>query len=473
MHTRSYLRVPYSPPLLPSSSLEGLEQVVPREEDSSWNLIPTWKLNKPLPDTPVVPRRSSSVYSTDDNYLKQTRYDSGFESPCTSQFYSKRATPRYHCSVDELRIHYDRGFQSRSTPRQLSLPGAIPILVPRDPRFHATQPPESPVIPVSQARDSRSNRASDPTTNTPAETIQPLNTKLEGPSVPSRVNQGNAYPSPVSENDHGNKEPVDNANPPEDKTNQTQRSDLCFCHQPHPCHSKIILSPQWLNGSDQDKLERMSSISTLDQGHPMQTQTGREIVPKQSQIAIGEEITRLEEDRRPPRTQLYSFSTCDDDGLEIDDRHENIPMSPYPSPGTRPQRTKQLAIPPSDYQLYGSNIWSKKKPTSKRSLKISQYVSKVIPKAFRRNRSKNQCRTMTTAISPPYIPEEPLKVEEEWRQLRSNNKRAWYSTADFSRERTGSNHWEEKRREELKSRIVMVQRATTLQTTNDQVVRWL
>ncbi|EGD99370.1 hypothetical protein TESG_06724 [Trichophyton tonsurans CBS 112818] len=445
-------RAPYMHPLLPSSSLEGLEQVIPPEPNSPKIYIPRWKLDKPLPSPP---KRSSGSSSADEQYLSSARYQRPNDRRRESAIYTKHPGPAHAHSVDELRLLYR---QRSPVPRS---PGWR-----RQERDHLSSPAK------------RARHSTDPVFQACNGGLVRTSTRLEGRrSHDDRESQKRGSSSDMPR--HGTEslrirakgidEQVskgENGQMVVESPRTEDNSGLCFCHLPHPRHSKILLnqrtskSSSYHRGIQASDLPDAASYIELIQQHSIPD------VPEVSVEDVDDEQCSPKTKQKPQnRTQLYSFTTCASTSMineitESSSRKETggfglFRSPPLPPAGESGRRPKQLAIPPSDYQLYGVKALSKNKPKKKKSSLF--YLNKLIPKVIRRHASEPQIQSLNTPRTAPPCPGEGNR-REEWFGL-GRNGNAWRSTVEFSREAFGSSSnklAEQRRKEELKNKIVMV-----------------
>ncbi|KAF3481599.1 uncharacterized protein GIQ15_04358 [Arthroderma uncinatum] len=450
-------RAPYMHSLLPSSSLEGLEQVIPPEPNSPKIYIPRWKLDKPLP-TP--PERNSGIYSSDDYYLSSARYQRPYDRQRETGIYSRNCGPTHARSVDELRL-----FCSRQSP------------VPRSPHYqrisrndqfsslakrarHSTEP-------IYQTHDEGSIKAHVRIDDKiPHKELKVPKPKRE--SISGVVKSANT--TLITRIDES-AESVEAAQPRTDTPEGHDNRDLCFCHKPHPRHSKTYTNKRSSKSSSSEGVQAGNLPDAASYIGLIRQQSAPDIPHVKIEEVPGGQLNSRREDEPPNRTQLYSFTTCASTSMidEFPDtisRKESSGFGLFRSPPLPParqenrHRPKQLAIPPSDYQLYGVKGMPKNKPKKKKSGLLPSYINKLIPKVIRRQTSEPQMQSLTTPqTAPPYLPgENPHRSREEWFGL-GKNINAWRSTIEFSRDAFGSNAnraAEQKRKEELKNKIVMV-----------------
>ncbi|KAK2865184.1 hypothetical protein FQN49_003830 [Arthroderma sp. PD_2] len=449
-------RAPYMHPLLPSSSLEGLEQVIPPEPNSPKIYIPRWKLDKPLP-TP--PERNSGIYSPDDHYLSSARYQRPYDRH-RENVYHGNFSPMHARSVDELRLFCSRQSPAPRSPYYQRRPEKDRLSNPAKRARHST----SPIYQTYNEASIKSRVRIDE--GKPHEQLEALNPEIEPVSEAEKSANATIVPRPegVDENTGS----VEASQLPADTTGDHDNPDLCFCHKPHPRHSKTY----------QKRSSNSSSNKGVQTGDLPDAASYIELIQQQSVPDIPHvNVEEVHDDQPSPqardkpinRTQLYSFTTCASTSMldafpDTISRKESSGFGLFRSPPLPParrqsgHRPKQLAIPPSDYQLYGVKALSKNKPKKKKSGLLPNYINKLIPKVIRRHASEPQMQSLTTPrTAPPYLPGENPRSREEWFGL-GRNTNAWRSTVEFSREAFGSNsnRAEQKRREELKNKIVMV-----------------
>ncbi|KAM5470083.1 hypothetical protein MauCBS54593_003966 [Microsporum audouinii] len=449
-------QAPYMHPhFLPSSSLEGLEQVIPPEPNSLKIYIPRWKLDKPLPSPP---ERNSGIYSPDEHFLSSARYQRPNDRCREKGIYAKAFNPKHARSVDELRLFY-----SRQSP------------VPRSPQPRRREGKDTLSNPAKRARHS-----TEPVFQTcsggPAKFSIRIDDKRPqgGREAPKRCStsgaagSANSTLSPRSKGIYERSRPMESGHQAVEPPRGVDNSELCFCHMPHPRHSKVFPN---------QRTSRSSSSRGVQTGDLPDAASYIELIRRPSEADVPE-VTVEEVDnesfpsqaREGPsnRTQLYSFTTCASTSMvdelpETYGRKETTGFGLFRSPPLPPadegrHRPRHLAIPPSDYQLYGAKALPKNKPKKKKSGLLPNYINKLIPKAIRRQASEPQMQSLRTPRTAPPCTGENTRSREEWLGL-GRNSNAWRSTVEFSREAFGSsstNRAEQKRKEELKSKIVMI-----------------
>ncbi|EFR03616.1 hypothetical protein MGYG_06610 [Nannizzia gypsea CBS 118893] len=448
-------RAPYMHPLLPSSSLEGLEQVIPPEPNSPKIYIPRWKLDKPLPSPP---KRSSGTPSTDEQYLSSARYQRPNDGHRENAVYVKKTGPTHAHSVDELRLLYRQrspvpcspGWQRRRDRDQLSSP-AKRARHSTDPVFQTCNGGLIRASTRIESRKSHDEREA-PERGSASDAAKPgaASQRIRAKGIDEHAWMG--------END----QPVIESPRAEDN------SGLCFCRLPHPRHSKIFPAPRTSKSSSYHRGVQASDLPDASSYIELIQQKSIPDVPEVNVEDVDDEQCSPRTRPRPRpqnRTQLYSFTTCASTSMineitETSSRKDTggfglFRSPPLPPTEERSRRPKQLAIPPSDYQLYGVKALSKNRPKKKKSSLF--YLNKLIPKAIKRHASEPQIQPLTTPRTAPPCGGEGNR-REEWFGL-GRNSNAWRSTAEFSREAFGSSSNklpEQRRKEELKSKIVMV-----------------
>lgn len=519
--------------LLPSTSLEGLERFVPPERSPFRNYIPQWKLDKPLPHLPL---RTSSLYNFDDRNngaeAKARRYR---RSLYGNDPRSKLGTVLDTCSMEDLSIGRPRedrqrgggGGRSGVYPPVSPLPVTSPLRkhwragsdVEAEPVKRARRSPASPHLRGAQSMRSPGLKGNFGTGNgyekTPrtAKTERPQSRKTNHSVDPTLV------PLPLEvEESQQSRNGIQSLPSPAKFENR----NVCLCNNPHPCHSEVIPSTPW-SDAPEPEFVRPWTASTAATAKPKRSATPIE----RGEIgSISSRIPKQSVDSGSAnRTRLYSFSTstsvCENPSIHNSNRNSNIntgetsndtydhldvpdlphpPPTSYshlprpPSPFTEPQipapspprrRTRQLAIPPSDYQQHGPKIWSATKPKRKKSQILPDLIAKLIPKALRSRSSKSQLQQQPApplqkaASAQNLMSSRPVTSRgtpaDGWGRVGGENKRAWRSTITLgrriSRETFGISRSEKKRREDMKSHIVMVG-PTSIQVVDDEV-RWV
>ncbi|PGH05444.1 hypothetical protein GX51_02968 [Blastomyces parvus] len=354
MTTRGIHR--HTPPLLTSKSLEGLEKVVPPRGYSPSNPnYRSWKLDKPLPD---LPRPTSSVYSPDDeatgvieSHLPPCPRNTLIPEPpprAPSRAHSLGSSEHYHKAIREpvvgedvhLRIPKKSlslqpcGYQSAPN---LLLEAAARVSLsaptgPYHPQYGWSWGPKSKYRSFSTHAFHGGSATGDlvhPISNTTIESVGPM--LLFPASDYHRCGRDESRESSLAVvNDSG--------------------SEMCRC--------EVLISQPV-------RPRRYSAEASLDIciEHSRKTglsSTGQLPATKVARDATIPSVAEIEiQPQSGNRTELYSFSS----DSSVSDHNLNITPTPNNTPTVSSfdrRRTKQLAVPISDYQRYGPKAWKTK-----------------------------------------------------------------------------------------------------------------
>ena len=396
----------FTPPLLPSSALKGLEQFVPPDRPTHASLTPSWKF-KPLPE---LPKRTPTSYNTQDGgKILIPRRDAPVGVHNNGDDYSNLKLKQ----AADLRQFLDENFRhlkaSRSCEDLPNHPNSVsssPISrIPRRPTSSlytkSTSQTERESIIHQSPREILVRRPSLTTVNSMHPSLMPAPLVIDGLRICTDV-----PPLPTLES-----------------------IDFCHCHLPHPEHFSTgpgLESPHsYYRGSSAwcPASSEYSDYQDTDPGRESSELLGRQSLDSQY----------------PNRTRLYSFSvisrkdtysdTDSDDGnvqvfiqneeelsrltnnaappTPTDSSHGNDRRTTYsPFPSTRPyvERPRQLAIPPTDYQKYGAKVFADEQKKQNRTALLPKCMRKLFPWSWReeveeveREKEKPETTTTTTA----------------------------------------------------------------------------
>ncbi|EEH37753.2 hypothetical protein PAAG_00674 [Paracoccidioides lutzii Pb01] len=400
----------YTPPLLLSRSLEGLENVIPPQgySPSNSNYL-SCKLDKPLPD---IPRPTSCVYGPDTeavgsneshlpNCPRKTmlpqplpRTVSRAHSLCSSKRYQKAflLLPTDGDTGKDAQIHVRKrslslqscGYPSKPNPLLAASCGTIagPTGL-----YH----PDLGWSWVTKSRYRSNSSCATHGGSTTADPILPIYATTVGSIDPSLL--PHALNIESIQHRHGREESSESIFAAVDDN----VSKTCFCEvsaeceKPEPDAGEVVSNHQ----VEQQRIMLPPSTSHL----PMT------ILPKNDRNAPtpGTCPPRLEiqpESHYGNRTELYSFSS-DSSGY---DHNLNITPTPNNTPTYHDfdrRRTKQLAVLTSDCQRYGSKAWKTKQ--SRRS------------SIFFRSRITKPKTTQTSSLSPA-LPSSTANLRQYYRE---------------------------------------------------------
>ncbi|KAL2366703.1 hypothetical protein RJZ56_000288 [Blastomyces dermatitidis] len=345
----------HTPPLLTSKSLEGLEKVIPLRGFSPSNpSCRSWKFDKPLPD---LPRPTSSVYSPDDeaagvieSHLPPCPRNTLMPEPpprAPSRAHSLGSSEHYHKATREPPV--DEDVHLRIPKKSLSL----------QPCGYQSAPNL-----LLEAATRASLRA-------PTGPYHPHYGWSWGLKSKSRSNSTHAL--------HGGSTTGDLVHPISNTTIESVGPMLLFpaldyhrCGRDESRESSLAVVDD--SGSEMCRCEVLSepvrprryseeAASDIYIEHPRKmglSSTGQ--LPA-TNVARGATITSVPEIEVQPqygnRTELYSFSS----DSSVSDHNLNITPTPNNTPTVSTfdrRRTKQLAVPISDYQRYGPKAWKTK-----------------------------------------------------------------------------------------------------------------
>lgn len=384
-----------TPPLLPSTALQGLERFVPPERQTHASLGSSWKF-KPLPN---LPQQTPNLYDRDIGSGILIARDDSLLNALNDEDEDSNGE-----QIDDLRHFLDGHFSdkqsaSRSSedlPPQRRLSASAPISqIPSRPEsrrrdgqwtlFPSTRPISSRIkrniVITPKPPEIRVCRPSSPNTiNSVHPSLMPAPLAIDGP----RLYDHHGHPAPLI----------------------PDCIDFCHCHIPDPSHYVTRLG---VESPHVQQLETSAGI-TIRRGSSSYSIPDRESCQLHGRRSMDSQY--------PNRTRLYSFSsysrrntysdTDSDDGynfirneetfhLTSPDRSLTPPASSHaidaptrqlslftPSSPTRPfiERRRQLAIPPTDYQKYGAKVFSTQNKQNRVEL-FPKCMRKLLPRSWR------------------------------------------------------------------------------------------
>ena len=379
-----------TPPLLPSSALEGLEQFVPPDRPTHTSLAPSWKF-KPLPDLPK--RTSTSCNTQDGGKILISHHGAPVGVPCKGGNDSNLKLKQ----IVDLRHYLDEHFHHQTASRSCeSLPEHSDSVTSTS-TSQTSPKATTPTVDVTRLPSTSMWT----TLETEGESLvrqNPRELQVRRPSLPTTVNSmhPSLMPAPLA---------IDGLRictdvPP---LPTPESIDFCHCHLPHPEHYSTgagLESPHSYHRESHGWRPASSEYSSYDDTDP-----GRE----SSELLARESL----DSQYPNRTRLYSFSaisrrqaysdTDSDDGdiqaftqneelsrltnaavppTPPDSSHGNdrtVTYSPFPSTRQYIERPKQLAIPPTDYQKYGAKIFADERKKQNRTTLLPKCMRKFLP----------------------------------------------------------------------------------------------
>ncbi|KKZ64322.1 hypothetical protein EMCG_09706 [[Emmonsia] crescens] len=346
----------YTPPLLTSKSLEGLEKVIPPEGYSPSNLnYKSWKLDKPLPD---LPRPTSSVYSPDD---EATGVIESHIPPCPRNTLMPEPPPRVPSRAHSLGFsehhqkaihepHVDEGVQLRAPKKSLSLQpcgyqSAPNLLLAAAARASLSAPtgPYHPHYGWSWGLKPKSRSISTHALHGGSTTADPV-LPISNATIESL---GPLLLSPTPDfHQHAKDESRESSLAVVDDSG----SEMCRCE----VFSEPVRPRRYSEDGPPDIHIEHPQIAGL----PSTRQLPVTKVARDAPIPPLLEIETQPHDGN--RTELFYFSS----NSSVSDHNLHITPTPNNTP-TLPtfdrRRTKQLAVPISDYQRYGPKAWKPKR----------------------------------------------------------------------------------------------------------------
>ncbi|WEW59992.1 hypothetical protein PRK78_005474 [Emydomyces testavorans] len=458
MPLTSRSRAKHGASLLPAASLEGLERFVHPHQTQPVEQRDSWKF-KPLPALPrAISGESSRPLRNFERNSRNGIYGSvpHDASPSTS-----------HNSVGRsLRDQYQGGTAGRRTPLANSSEQYHQSIIGHQSRWIARQTSASglshgqswaesdscrekewPCVPeVDDGQGSQHSNDGRPKTPT---ITRPSTAKSIDSIDPSLIPRPLGIEATLAK-DSGEVRKAREKTP----ISPVEHSDpeICLCHSPHPRHHRVAsvsrLSsvlrgdlPRWSTTTPRERVS-LPTVTQHEDEDAQQTAAPNELQEKDTNGNKGQDSDEQFVARENPNcTKLYSFYTSASTSMLVKEGRESEdsdlsdterPRTPYHSPRQsrstslppplpaaslhprHPRHQKQLAIPPTDYQKYGPQIWTKdkskttlkdkdeKKEKQKQKVKvkekgkdkdkdgtkrgrmstISRYLRKLLPKAF-------------------------------------------------------------------------------------------
>ncbi|KAK2788093.1 hypothetical protein FQN52_006930 [Onygenales sp. PD_12] len=416
----------YTPPLLLSRSLEGLEKVIP--PGCSSPSTPSWKFDKPLPD---LPRPTSSTYSPDD---EATGVIESRIPPCPrntmitqpslclpSRTHSLGASDRYKSLLNSPSL---TDVQKKSLSLQPSLCPSAPNISPATMHVALSVPtgpydPDTGWMWLPQTRLSpeakRATRGVSLLAH-PGDTIDTIDSNLLLPALNYDASNSNSDPPEQDVSRESSAAMLDDSG-----------SEACACELTHPlqqstrrCSGEMLAKTTTTTTAiDQPRVMWLPSTGHLPMSKLAQEDPFHPDLHPASRPRPG-----IDTNCAGNRTELHSWSSSSCDETSTNNRHNNnMHITPTPlnsplHPPTNPNfdrhlprtRSKQLAIPISDYQRYGSKIWKSATSTSistaaKRDRRPSAMFKKRMVKVrLKRAGTGATTASASTSRSPPRTP---------------------------------------------------------------------
>ncbi|KAF7177349.1 hypothetical protein CNMCM7691_005308 [Aspergillus felis] len=396
-----------APPVRPSRSLEGLEQVVPPRVPQP-PARPTLQLDKPLPDLPSQVRslpdasemRGSTAWSDESSTISSVDSDGSRNREST---HSTESYPVFVRSAsDDLAGLVDH-------PPVSSLDHAEPIVDPcRKPSTIASY---SPSLSLSQHGLSVSN---DDRYGSPPEWAQ----KRAGPNhyfrekkwdffpelaTPSALGPGAAgrFPPTSSRKRNGNKLHLSSFEFGRNRrrSNTSERGTLTLAHEVRDSIRSYVHRTLSKRSAEKDKSKRPGRPATAPSFFPPKYASSQGGATSSDRSYYGtsrEESSPVDIDIRMRTLSISTASTASERWVE----------SPKPVPL---HRTKQLAVPITPYQKYGAAIWDKSGGTKRVSyrpnhqVKFSKHQRSIYPASTQKSKSSPDftASNPTAPLSPP------------------------------------------------------------------------
>ncbi|KLJ07390.1 hypothetical protein EMPG_17120 [Blastomyces silverae] len=386
----------HTPPLLTSKSLEGLEQVIPPRGYSPSNPnCRSWKFDKPLPD---LPRPTSSVYSPDDeaagvieSHLPACPRNTLMPEPpprAPSRAHSLGSSEHYHKATCEPAV--DEDVHLRIPKKSLSLQpcgyqSAPNLLLEAAARASLSAPtgPYHPQYGWSWGLKSKSRSISTHALHggsTTGDLVHPIsNTTIESVGPMLLFPASGYHQCGRDESRESSLAVVDDSG-----------SEMCR----YEVLSEPVRPRRYSEEPSPDIYIEHSRKTGL-------SSTGQ--LPA-SKVARGATIPSVPEiEIRPQygnRTELYSFSS----DSSVSDHNLNITPTPNNTPTVSTfdrRRTKQLAVPISDYQRYGPKAWKTKSNRRPSTM-------------FKRRMTKPKVKRPSLLLPP--LPPSPIPLRKYYQQ---------------------------------------------------------
>ncbi|PGH14922.1 hypothetical protein AJ79_02785 [Helicocarpus griseus UAMH5409] len=450
----------YKPPLLVSKSLEGLEKVIPPQGYSPSNPnYMSWKFDKPLPD---LPRPTSSIYSPEDD----TGLIESHIPPCPRNTMLTQTLPRVPSRAHSLgsseqyqkalQLPADEDGEVRAPKKTLSLQ---PYAYPSDPNLlfatnargslAAATGPYHPDLGWTwaprQRRRSNSTRATHGSATT-ADHSPPILSATIDTVDPMLLPAALYCDTPETQN--GKDESSESSMAVVDDSG----SETCHCEISENPRRRSEEAPNVLHIEQQQRIMWLPSTGHLPTSKLTQDGPLTPTAPPQEPAAV-ESVTRPRypetesQTRYGNRTELYSFSSSSSEASD-DDHNLNITPTPVNTPTFPPpdrRRTRQLAVPISDYQRYGSKSW-KPKRDRRPSTMLKRKLMKTRPRGSAPlSASSRRSTPPTPRCSSPrtVLPLPPSFIQQQQYQQQSSPRHSRFPyrarIISYTRKRSRSN----------------------------------
>ncbi|RHZ71513.1 hypothetical protein CDV55_107729 [Aspergillus turcosus] len=397
-----------APPVRPSRSLEGLEQVVPPRVPQP-SARPTLQLDKPLPDIPSQVRslpdasemRGSTAWSDDSSTISSVDSDGSRNREST---HSSESYPVFVRSAsDDLAGLVDH-------PPVSSLDRAEPIVEPCE--KPSTIASYSPSLSLSQHAISVST---DDRHGSPPEWAQKRAVpnhyfrekkwdffpELATPSALGPAAAGR-FPAASSQSRKKNGSKLHLSSFEfgriRRRSNTSDRGTLTLAHEVRDSIRSYVHRTLSKRSAEKDKPKRQGRPATAPSFYPPEYATSQGTATSSDHFYYGtsrEESSPVDMDNRMRNLSISTASTTSERWVE----------SPKPIPV---HRTKQLAVPITPYQKYGAAIWDKSGGTKRVSyrpnglVKFPKYQKNIYPSSTQKSKSRTDFTSNPTApLSPP------------------------------------------------------------------------
>lgn len=393
-----------APPVRPSRSLEGLEQVVPPKVPQP-PARPTLQLDKPLPDLPSQVRslpdasemRGSTAWSDDSSTISSVDSDGSRRREST---HSTESYPVFVRSAsDDLAGLVDH-------PPVSSLDRAEPIVETCE--KPSTIASYSPSVSLSQRAISVST---DDRYGSPPEWAQ----KRAGPNHYFREKKWDFFPELATPSALGGRFPPASSQSRKKnggklhlssfefgrnrrRSNTSDRGTLTLAHEVRDSIRSYVHRTLSKRSGEKDKPKRPGRPATAPSFYPPEYASSQGTATSSDPCYYGtsrEESSQADMDNRMRNRSISTASTTSERWVE----------SPKPIPL---HRTKQLAVPITPYQKYGAAIWDKSGGTKRVSyrpngVKFRKHQRNIYPSSTPKSKSSTDFTSSnpTASLSPP------------------------------------------------------------------------
>ncbi|GIK01274.1 hypothetical protein Aspvir_005306 [Aspergillus viridinutans] len=469
-----------APPVRPSRSLEGLEQVVPPRVPQP-PTRPTPQLDKPLPDLPSQVRslpdasemRASTAWSDDSSTISSVDSDGSQNGESTHSTESYPVFVR-SASDDLVGLVDHPPVSSLDRAEQIVDPCVKPLTIASySPRLSLSHHA------LSVSKDDRYGSPPEwaPKRAGPNHYFREKKwdffPELATPSVLGPGAAGRFPPaSSQSRKRNGSKLHLSSFEFGRNRrrSNTSDRCTLTLAHEVRDSIRSYVHRTLSKRSAEKDKSKRPGRPATAPSFYPPKCASSQEAAPSSDHSysyygTSREESSPVDMDVRMRTLSISTTSTASERGVE----------SPKPIPL---HRTKQLAVPITPYQKYGAAIWDKSGGTKRVSyrpnhqVKFSKHQRNIYPSSTQKSKSSPDYTSSnpTAPLSPPVRSVIQQNTREAMRVLQDGTTQVLDVLGEAKKKVIGSSV--DRRRMQLKSQIKLIGPVNPY-TTYGRVDSWI